>query len=333
MKKSVLLILSLLMVVASFSISFVDVFEISKEKSNIYKMAQIDLEKTLLDYDKAKIEAINKKAELAGELAYQQGLMNYNSSIKEFYADILERIFNLHIQQISLNVANLQLKSAQINYDNNKELFNRGLISEDDLKNSELTVKDAENNLKNANINLETAQDNLKKVYEGDIKEITITIPTLEGLFVSDEEYLNTSYALKLAQLSVELSEYDLNNLPSNASSYNKKITEATHQKNLLTLEDTREKLVDAHKLTKNSLEILYRTLQNLKERVDLSQNTFNDTKNRFDKGLVSELELNSSNIDYLNAQKNYYESVQNYLTTYINYVVDTGRSLKEVGL
>ncbi|MGI6476174.1 MAG: hypothetical protein ACOX1K_00315 [Defluviitoga tunisiensis] len=37
----------------------------------------------------------------------------------------------------------------------------------------------------------------------------------------------------------------------------------------------------------------------------------FNDTKNRFDKGLVSELELISSNIEYLNAQKNYYESLQ----------------------
>ncbi|MFA6639928.1 MAG: hypothetical protein WCY40_03430, partial [Defluviitoga tunisiensis] len=68
MKKSVLLVLSILMVVASFSIGLVDVFETSKEKSNIYKMAQIDLEKTLLDYDKAMIEAINKKAELAGEL-------------------------------------------------------------------------------------------------------------------------------------------------------------------------------------------------------------------------------------------------------------------------
>ncbi|MFY9404209.1 MAG: hypothetical protein WAP06_06095, partial [Defluviitoga tunisiensis] len=63
------------------------------------------------------------------------------------------------------------------------------------------------------------------------------------------------------------------------------------------------------------------------------SQNTFNDTKNRFDKGLVSELELISSNIEYLNAQKNYYDSLKNYLETYINYVVDTGRSLKEVGL
>ncbi|MDD3601306.1 MAG: TolC family protein [Defluviitoga tunisiensis] len=333
MKKSVLLVLSILMVVASFSIGLVDVFETSKEKSNIYKMAQIDLEKTLLDYDKAMIEAINKKAELAGELAYQQGLMNYNSSIKEYYSDILDRIFNLYLQEINVNVANLQLKSAQITYDNNSELFNRGLISSDDLKSSELTVKDAENNLKNANINLETAQDNLSKIYEGNIKEITINIPALEGFFVSDDEYLNNSYALKLSKLNVELSEYDLNNLPSNASNYTVKITQATHQKNLLTLEDTNEKLKEAHKLTKNSLEILYRTLQNLKERVDLSQNTFNDTKNRFDKGLVSELELISSNIEYLNAQKNYYDSLKNYLETYINYVVDTGRSLKEVGL
>ena len=80
------------------------------------------------------IEAINKKAELAGELAYQQGLMNYNSSIKEYYSDILDRIFNLYLQEINVNVANLQLKSAQITYDNNSELFNRGLISSDDLK-------------------------------------------------------------------------------------------------------------------------------------------------------------------------------------------------------
>lgn len=333
MKKSVLLLITLLMVVISFSVSLVDVFEIAKEKSNIYKIAQIDLEKTLLDYDKTMIEAINKKIELAGELAYQKGLMDYNNSIKEYYADILSRVFNLYLQEINVNIITLQLKSAQINYDNSKELYNRGLISDDDLKSAELDVKDVENYLKNSQISLETAQDNLKKVYDGDIKEITIVVPTLDGLFVSDEEYLNKSYALKLAKLNAALSEYDLNNLPSNASIYTKKITEATHQKNLLTLEDTEDKLLEAHKIIINSLEILDRTLQNLQERVKLSQKTFNDTKNRFDKGLVSELELNVANINYLNSQKTYYESLQNYLKTYINYVVDTGRSLKEVGL
>lgn len=321
------------MVVISFSVSLVDVFEIAKEKSNIYKIAQIDLEKTLLDYDKTMIEAINKKIELAGELAYQKGLMDYNNSIKEYYADILSRVFNLYLQEINVNIVTLQLKSAQINYDNSKELYNRGLISDDDLKSAELDVKDVENYLKNSQISLETAQDNLKKVYDGDIREITIVVPTLDGLFVSDEEYLNKSYALKLAKLNAALSEYDLNNLPSNASIYTKKITEATHQKNLLTLEDTEDKLLEAHKIIINSLEILDRTLQNLQERVKLSQKTFNDTKNRFDKGLVSELELNVANINYLNSQKTYYESLQNYLKTYINYVVDTGRSLKEVGL
>ncbi len=333
MKKSVLLLITLLMVVISFSVSLVDVFEIAKEKSNIYKIAQIDLEKTLLDYDKTMIEAINKKIELAGELAYQKGLMDYNNSIKEYYADILSRVFNLYLQEINVNIVTLQLKSAQINYDNSKELYNRGLISDDDLKIAELDVKDVENYLKNSQISLETAQDNLKKVYDGDIREITIVVPTLDGLFVSDEEYLNKSYALKLAKLNAALSEYDLNNLPSNASIYTKKITEATHQKNLLTLEDTEDKLLEAHKIIINSLEILDRTLQNLQERVKLSQKTFNDTKNRFDKGLVSELELNVANINYLNSQKTYYESLQNYLKTYINYVVDTGRSLKEVGL
>ena len=223
MKKSVLLLITLLMVVISFSVSLVDVFEIAKEKSNIYKIAQIDLEKTLLDYDKTMIEAINKKIELAGELAYQKGLMDYNNSIKEYYADILSRVFNLYLQEINVNIITLQLKSAQINYDNSKELYNRGLISDDDLKSAELDVKDVENYLKNSQISLETAQDNLKKVYDGDIKEITIVVPTLDGLFVSDEEYLNKSYALKLAKLNAALSEYDLNNLPSNASIYTKK--------------------------------------------------------------------------------------------------------------
>ncbi|MDY6896351.1 MAG: TolC family protein, partial [Thermotogota bacterium] len=98
-------------------------------------------------------------------------------------------------------------------------------------------------------------------------------------------------------------------------------------------LQDTQDTLIEAHKTTKNSIETLYKSLKNLEERMNLAQSTYNDTKDRFNRGLVSELELNTANINYLTSQKNYYESVRNYIKAYINYIIDTGRSLEEVGL
>jgi outer membrane protein TolC len=150
---------------------------------------------------------------------------------------------------------------------------------------------------------------------------------------VSDQEYLNNNYNLKLAQINVDISQYDLNNLPANASSYDKRIAEIIHQKNILTLQDSQDTLIEAHKTTKNSIETLYKNLKNLEERMSLTQSTYKDTMDRFNKGLVSELELNTANINYLTTQKNYYESVRSYIKAYINYVIDTGRSLEEVGL
>ena len=332
-KKVILLGVMSLLVVGVFSANLTEVFDTSKASSAIYKKAQMDLEITNLDYEKAKIEAVNKKAELAAELAYYNGLSNYNTSMKDYYSDILDRVLNVYTEEINLDIANLQLKNAQIDYNNNQTLYNRGLISNDDLKNSELNVKDAQTNLETVQLNLETAMDNLKKVYNEDYRQIEIKIPEYEGLFVTDEEYLNKNYNLKLASLNVEMSQYDLNNLPYNASQYNRRIVEVTHQKNLLTLEDLQYTLVDAHKTTKNAIEALYKTLQNLKERMDLAQGTYNDTKGRFDKGLVSEIELNTANINYLTAQKNYYDSLKNYIKAYINYLIDTGRSPEEVGL
>lgn len=333
MKKFSLLGVALLLVIGVFSANLTEVFDTSKANSTIYKTAQADLEITNLDYEKSKIEAVNKKAELASELAFYNGLSSYNTSMKDYYSDILDRVLNVYIEELNLNIANLQLKNAQIDYNNNKALYDRGLISNDDLKNSELNVKDAQTNLETVQLNLETAMDNLKKVYNKDYKQIELKIPEYEGLFVTDEEYLEKNYNLKLVSLNVEMSQYDLNNLPYNVSQYDRRKAEVTHQKNLLTLEDLQYTLVDAHKSTKNTIETLYKTLQNLKERMDLAQSTYNDTKERFDKGLVSEMELNTANINYLTAQKNYYDSLRNYIKVYINYLIDTGRSPEEVGL
>jgi len=333
MKKVVLMVFTLILVTGMFSASLTEVFDTAKASSTIYKTAQLDLEKVNLDYNKAKIEATNKKLELSGELSYYSGISNYNSSLKNYYADIVDRVLDVHVEEINVKAADLQLKNAQITYDNNTELFNGGLISEDNLKSSELDVNDAQNNLESAQLNLQNAKDNLKELYEGDYSQIEVNVPTYENIFVSDEEYLNSNYNLKLAQLNVELSQYDLNNLPANASSYNKRIAEITHQKNILSLQDTKDTLIEAHKTTKNSIETLYKSLKNLQERMDLAKTTYNDTKDRFNKGLVSELELNTANINYLTSQKNYYESVRNYIKAYINYLIDTGRSLEEVEL
>ena len=333
MKKVVLIAFTLILVTGMFSAGLTEVFDTAKASSTIYKTAQLDLEKANLDYNKAKIEATNRKLELSGELSYYSGLSNYNASMKDYYGDIVDRVLDVYVEEINVKTADLQLKNAQITYDNNSELFNNGLISEDDLKSSELDVSDAQNNLESAKLNLETAKDNLKELYEGDYSQIEINIPTYEGIFVSDQEYLNNNYNLKLAQINVDISQYDLNNLPANASSYDKRITEITHQKNILTLQDSQDTLIEAHKTTKNSIETLYKNLKNLEERMSLTQSTYKDTMDRFNKGLVSELELNTANINYLTTQKNYYESVRSYIKAYINYVIDTGRSLEEVGL
>ncbi|MDK2949907.1 MAG: hypothetical protein PWQ26_574, partial [Thermotoga sp.] len=254
--KNLFVALVLVVSVAGFSASLNDVLQTALASSTDYQIAQIDLETATMDYEKAKLEATNRKSELSAELSYYNNLQKYRSSLKSVYQDVLGRIFDLLIAEVSYESAQINFENAQEDHRTNQELFKKNLISENDLKDSELTLEEASNSLLSAKYDLDKAKKNYEELFSVEASEIELPLVDFHGL-VSEEEYLDNVLSVKIAEINMKIAEYDLNNLSAAASKHERRTAELAYQKAKMNYEKTLKEAKDTYRSTINSLEVM----------------------------------------------------------------------------
>ncbi len=330
MKKGLITTIVLVIFIFAFTANITELYEQAKEVSDDYKLLEIDKEIALMDYEKGKIESINKSTDLSAELSYVQSMNNYYSSLKNYYNSINSIVYDYKIADMDLKLLELQIENAEINYNNNKNLFEKELISEDALKNSRISLNDLKNSLMNVANNYDQKKDEYEKYFNMNIGSIDYTINT-EDLKYTDETYVASSLLVKQNELNLELTKYNFDTLPKNSSQYDKKISELNVQKSEITYENTIENVEDQNSTSYISIEAQKNTVENLSETVAIKQNNLENDQKSFENNLISKTQLNQTKIDYYNTLKNLYSNEKNLLNSFINYILNVQVSPEEV--
>ncbi len=328
MKNLLALVVLSLVFVSGFSLPLDDALNTAVSSDTSYMAAKIELEIAKMDYEKSKLQADTERDTLLAELSYQKSLQSYELSLKNTYKELLETIFDLISDRISLDIAKLQLENAEEAYQANKRLFEKSLISENDLKSSELDLKQASADLAAVQNSLKLSEEIYKSYFDVDIKDIEISLPEnpLKGL--SLEDYMANLTSVKIAELNLKIADYDLKNLSLDASTYEKNRAQLSYKKAKMDHENT---INEAKKNFENSINSLKKTLENLKilkESIDLEEKILKDFEKRFEKGLISRQQLNTQKIKLLNKKQNYYSLLKTYYISLINLLIDAKKPI-----
>jgi hypothetical protein len=329
--KKVLILLVLVFTIMSFSATLFDVIESAKATSTTYELSNLEYVLMEMEYDKNKIMATNQKSELSAEINFLNSLKENKKTVERFYTDTINTYFDYLIDKLDYESTELKIKNARIDLENKKKLFEKKLISVDELKNAELTLSDLENSITSKKVKMLDSKNDLIEIYSKEISEIKVSLIDYANYLVDDKVYFDNNYDYKILEKNKELNEVEMKTLPSNSSEFDIKNLELKNRKLEVNIKDSEDALYKSHRDLKNQLESFKISIKNLEERINLSKTTYEDTNNKFINGLASEAELNKSKADYIDSSKTYYETMKQYFNSFVKYLLDTGRRPEEV--
>lgn len=162
---------------------------------------EISLNQPLFQFNSLKWQ--NEIEPLRYEIAQKQ----YVQTMEEIAQVTAEQFFNAYLAQVRLENARFNMASNDSIHTINRTRYEAGDISENDLLQSELQMKDAEVNLSNAEINYERALNNFK-IFLGYLTEVNMSLTPPEELPQVD---VQVDRAVQLAmQNNNEALQYEL---------------------------------------------------------------------------------------------------------------------------
>jgi len=308
-----------------------DFIESAKKVNSNYILYELNLEKNHLEYDKALIQAINKKAEFAAEITRLNGENQTQGNLSAFYSELLTDIFEVKNQEIKKAISNMSLKIASVDYVDNQNLFDKGLISSNTLQNASITLRDAQTDLEQVEGDLEIALNNFKKDLGIEWVPVNIVAVEYQKYVISDKNWLEKSKLVTISQYNLEMAEFDIDNLSANASEYDRRLTEISHRQKEIDLSLSQENALDQKRELEDSLYFIKKQMETLKERLSLSKSDLEDVKVRHTKGLVSDTELFNQEKAHLNILSQYNTTLNSFWSTLSNYVINSDQDVEKI--
>lgn len=330
MKKFLVLFLMVIPLIA-FSATIMDLFQSAQASNTTFTLAQLNLKLANMNYDKAMIQASDKGEELSAELNHISSLISYTNKLRGYYEQIDNAVFNILTSEIDVEVGKLNLQVVTTDYNNSKSLFKKSLISENDLKEASITVSNSQSQLKNFVWAYNDAVKNFKQTTGSDWKDIEINVPKFESLLASQDVWMKNDLSVESAKLSLQIAQYSLQNIPSNSSEYARETAKIQVKQSEINYENAQISSEESFLSSKQNLEFIYTSLLNSRKSLEISDEKLKDMKQRYDQGLVSETAYIHQRIQYLNAKKSYYKSLNNYWNALCTYLISVGLKPEEV--
>ncbi|HBJ81761.1 MAG TPA: hypothetical protein DDY74_07785 [Pseudothermotoga sp.] len=299
-----------------------DVLELAKQNTPSYLNATLELEQAKSDYEKATIEAKNKLDQLEAELSWLQSKQSYNTAIKDFLSEFFDAYFGVFENQLALQVAQDNLRIAEIDFDQQQSLYKTGVATLQELQEASATKLEATAELEEAKLSLEQTKRDLqnmlgKEIEFKDLPDIVlnITLPSLD-------ELMEKSLSIKIADLNVQIAQINYDGLV-NPSQYTKSKYERTLKSSQNTLKDTQNDTKKSYETALQNIETIRKNILAQKERLEASRLEYESTKSNYNAGVSSEKDLLNAEISYFNAQKTFITYVKSLLENICSIFID----------
>lgn len=284
-----------------------DALNIALQNNPTIEQAKLKLEKSEVEYDKGKsfirkneddiknkygensttyLEQITKN-KISNDLSWEISQKEYLGTVDKQKKEVEKMYFNVLHAQKSLEIQEENLKLAKDFYENTKQKFEIGTVTETDVSNSELNYQKSKKDFLLAQNNLESTKMSLNIILGYDVMNELILIDELDyESFENTDIIKNIDKALEYrtdllnSQLSYEMKKIDFEvvsrRYPEIVFEYREK--EISFKEAEKTLENTK-KIIEMDVRNKySSVENKYESIKISQRSVELAQKVFDNT-------------------------------------------------------
>ncbi len=296
------------------------------EKNPDYALWTLQVEISEMNYERAKIGASSEADRLRAELDFTNRISSQQRTLQQIYIDGLNLLTNTLIHEINLEIAQINYNEAVKTVAENQSLRSRNLISDTDMQMAQLQMEETNQSWIGAQWEYERTTNALNRIMMVNPVSLDFFIPDPRRFFRTDEEYIALNYALKAAELSMKIAQNDLFNLSFMASPFEQKEKELNFKDRELAYENLLITTVEDHADRKKTLETHYSSVSIAKTRWEIEQKRYAETVSRQERGLVSERDFHNARKTLRTAERTYYTSVRQFMSSLIQYLIETGQ-------
>lgn len=296
-----------------------------KEVHPAYKRVLLDREIALLNRTRSLIEASTEEQRLNAEITYISSLASMNAQLKSFYEDVADAAYTVALENTDFDIAQLRHKIASDSNDRAKIQYQQGLVSAETVEEKRIALAEAEKELLQA-----------REVRDDAARYFTYTTglewkPYITGLFslfswLPDKDtWQKADFPLQKARFQINLSQYRLDFLPTNAPVGEKRMREISVEQAILT---RKAAVFDADRIFARTL----LDMKALKENADLlsgkqglEEKKAADTRFRFEQGALSEQDYDQTRVSALQAKRNSLAAFLDFTITLFEAIVLSG--------
>jgi len=281
------------------------------------------------DYDKQMISASTERDKIDVEITFLSAQKSYRSSLLKFYQNLVGMYYDVLGDILDLQIKDNSLKMAQTDLNERKQLYQKGLVVGEDVKEASITYLQAELDEEEAEFALKSELEELKwrtglDIDRDQIHLLPTSLPAPDELNVSSTTYMEENLDVRTAELTLKRAKMDLDSL-TNASRYdvNKAKRALSSAERQLSLTKHNASVDLQEKLFR--LDDLYNRLVLAKESWEVQKSRFEVTKTKYEKGLISEKDLLTAKNQLLSKSRTYFQSERSYILALIEFLLDCG--------
>ncbi len=295
-----------------------DAIEKAIENSPEIKLLDFKIERTMLEIKESTFD--KKNTELVEKQSKQKIMVLENQKsdvIDEITYEVSEKYYNIIILEKTLTFVNKDYRYTKSELDNAEINYDTGLLDslslekiKEKLRTKEEAISNTEGDLKRAKVSLllsmgENLNSNVKISNDISLDTSSTDLSSSEGKLYSN----NRSILLAKLNLEVKELEYDaLVRISASKDSIKKAsldVEEAT-----IVLEQTKKEMYKELANKYLDVEKYLQELETNETRLNYQQEKFRLNKRKYNEGLITQIELNSIELDMDSAELNYLNSI-----------------------
>lgn len=288
---------------SALAVNTAPLYPTATQKSTSYQQAVSELQEAQSSLTRTQSDPIALKPELLGA---KQRLDMAEASLVSQGLQVRQSLFadlqNLEVLQNQQETQSLSLQVAQLNAQAARAKFKAGAATQLDLNKAENDLEGAEKDLQAAKKQLQDAQERFKKRYgktpdlTGD-ENIKWTSEALQKAMENHPKLLKDAAALENAELQYLIKSSDL------SPSIEVQQAKTTLDNAKGTLAETRKELQEGLEDALNQHQSAVDALTAKEKALKLAQSSYSTQNSRFQKGLISKLQLLQAELEVKNAE------------------------------
>ncbi|MBN2532048.1 MAG: hypothetical protein JXB88_04105 [Spirochaetales bacterium] len=331
-KHFTLLCLLFFVVFISYGGDYKTFFNNVKENNTSIRISEINNLIARKNYEKAIILARSGDEKLKAEITLAAALVRYTPEMNAVHKALFSLILDAAIKDTEYKILEFETKVAFLDYQYAQLIDDLSYFKDITLVGAFIEYKEKELELRQSDWEKKEAQEQFKE-YTNSIWDQQYLELAKEFSFtgIKENDWTEHDPSIKLLRLQSELTEYELKNLPGNASKYDSQIKKLEAEKARMEYEKAITGSLSGFRKITQELDFTTRTLALIKENKKAYEGEIRDAENRFKKKLIPEKELLQKRIYAATLEKNYYIHLKNYITLLIEYISGSGKKPEEI--